>query len=121
MRVAAHDGHARLGDTQLGADDVDDPLVLVTAREQRDAELVAVLLQRLELTARDRVLHRRRDRVGRDVVVGRGERAVGTTHRTVVEAKTVEGLGARHLVDQVQVNVDEGRLAWGRGDDVLVP
>jgi hypothetical protein len=51
VRVAAHDRHARLSGPKLGADDVDDPLVLVAAREQGDAEFAAVLVEGLELAS----------------------------------------------------------------------
>ena len=40
--VAAHDGHARLGEALLGPDDVDDALLGVAHREVRDAELGGV-------------------------------------------------------------------------------
>ena len=53
--VAADDRHARLGDAQLRPDDVDDALALGAERVQRDAELVAVGLERLDLPARQRV------------------------------------------------------------------
>ena len=45
VRVAAHDGHARLRQAQLGADDMDDALVVGAAGVDRDAELGAVALQ----------------------------------------------------------------------------
>ena len=51
VRVAADDRHAGLGDAQLGPDDVDDPLAVGAERVERDAELVAVGLQRLDLAA----------------------------------------------------------------------
>ena len=43
--VAAHDGHARLRQAQLGADDVDDALVIRAPGVDRDAELGAVALE----------------------------------------------------------------------------
>ncbi len=45
VRVAAHDGHARLRQAQLGPDDMDDALVVRAAGVDRDAELGAVALQ----------------------------------------------------------------------------
>ena len=47
VRVAADDRHPRLGDPQLRADHVDDPLVLGAQRVERDPELLAVALERL--------------------------------------------------------------------------
>ena len=105
--VAADDRHARLGHAEFGTDHVDDPLVLVAAREDGDAELLAVLLERFELTARHGVAHRRRDRIGRDVVIGRRQGPFGSAHASPVEPKTLEGLGTGHLVHEVQVDVEE--------------
>jgi hypothetical protein len=49
VAVSAHDRHARLGQAQLGADDVHDALVGVTHREQPDSKLLAVCRQDLHL------------------------------------------------------------------------
>ena len=62
---------------------------------------------------------------GRDVVVGHGEGAVGAADRAVMGAQPGEGLRRGHLVDQVQVDVED-RLAVRPilaflGDDVGVP
>jgi len=58
MRVTAHDGHARLGDAELGSNDVDNALIFVAARKDGYPELVAVLLERFELASRDWIIHR---------------------------------------------------------------
>ena len=49
--VAADDRHAGLGDAQLRADHVHDPLASGAQRVERDAELRAVALERLHLHA----------------------------------------------------------------------
>ena len=109
VAVAADDRHARLGDAELGPDDVDDALAVGAQRVERDAELLAVALERLDLHAAELVADARRDRraVGGHVVVGRGQRAVGPAHRAPGEAQAVEGLRARDLVDEVQVDVEQ--------------
>src|SRR5439155_13221585 len=43
VAVAAYHRYAGLREAELGSDDVHDPLSLVAEREQRDAELLAVL------------------------------------------------------------------------------
>ena len=44
------------------------------------------------------------------------------SHRATLGAKPVEGLRARHLVDQVQVDVDEvGLTVFALHDQVVVP
>ena len=55
VAVAADDGRAGQGEAQLRADDVDDALAHVEDREVGHAELVDVLLQRLDLDARSPV------------------------------------------------------------------
>jgi hypothetical protein len=119
VRVAADDRHARLGDAQLGADHVHDPLAVRAERVDRDAELGAVALERLHLHARELVLDPRRHgrAVGGRVVVGGRERAVGPAHRAAGQAQPVERLRAGHLVDEVQVDVEQaGRHLVGLPD-----
>ncbi len=121
VRVAAHDGHARLRQAELRADDVDDALLDVTHRVQADAELLAVAAQRLDLQARDRVGDRLVEVGGRDVVVLGGQCEVGTPHLAAGQPQTVEGLRARHLVDEVKVDEEQIGLPVGTSYDVLVP
>ena len=118
VAVAADDRHARLRHAELGADDVHDALAVGAQRVDRHAELRAVGLERLDLLAAELVLDQLRGRraVGRRVVVGRRERAVGPAHRASGEAQAVEGLRAGDLVHEVQVDVDEAV-----GDLVEVP
>ncbi|GAB3984464.1 hypothetical protein GCM10029978_094220 [Actinoallomurus acanthiterrae] len=120
VRVAADDRHARLGQAQLRADDVHDALTGVAHRVQADAELRAVLAQRLDLGARHRVGDRLEDVGGRDVVVLGGDRQVRAPDRTVRHAQAVEGLRAGDLVDEVEIDVEDVRLALGAPYDVRV-
>ena len=71
VRVAAHDGHARLGQAQLRADDVDDALARRADAVERDAELGAVRLQLADLGGGLLVEDRQAARRRRDRVVGR--------------------------------------------------
>ena len=119
--VAADDGHAGLGEAELGADDVDDALVDVAQRVQAYAELGGVLAQRLDLGPRDRVGDGLVDVQGRDVVVLGREGEVGSAYRPAGETKPVEGLRRGDLVDEVEVDVEQVRLTLGLSDDVLVP
>ena len=59
--------------------------------------------------------------VGRlDVVVDDGERLLRRAHLAPRHAQALEGLRARHLVDEMAVDVDEARAAR-RLDDMVVP
>ena len=107
--IAADDRHAGLRDAELGADHVHDPLAVGAERVDGHAELGAVALERFHLHARELVLDPRGDgrAVGRRVVVGGRERAVGPAHRPAGHAQAVEGLRAGDLVDEVQVDVEQ--------------
>ena len=48
VAVAAYDGHARLGQSEFRTDDVHDALVGRIHVEQRNAEIFAIFLQRLQ-------------------------------------------------------------------------
>ena len=121
VRVAADDRHAGLGKAKLRSDDVHDTLFDVAERVQGNTELGTVRAQRLELRPRDRVGNRLVDVCGRNVVILRGEREIGAPHRSTGIAQAVEGLCARHLMDEVQIDVQQVRLAVGTANDVRIP
>ena len=126
VTVAAHDGHARLGESELRPDDVDDALFGVAHRVQADSELLAIAPERLHLGARDGVGDRLVDVDGGDVVVLGGDRQVGSAHGATGQPQPIEGLRAGDLVDEVQIDVDEigfarGALAGAGGHDVVGP
>ena len=121
--VAADDGHAGLGEAELGADDVDDALVGVLDVEELDAEVAAVAAEGLDLFRGDLVgdVEAVIDAGGRHVVVDRGDGAIGPTDLAIGEAEALEGLRAGDLVDEVEVDVEDGGLIGGFGDEVLLP
>ena len=106
--VAADDRHAGLGQAQLRADDVHDALLDVAQRVQPDAELGAVLAQRLDLRAATpgRRSARAMSSVGDVVVLGRDVRSGRRTGRPA-SAQAVERLRAGDLVHEVQVDVEQ--------------
>ena len=101
VRIAAGDRDARLGQTLLGTDDVDDALLAARRVEERDAVALAVLLERDHHLLGERVLEGALARVGRDDVIDGGERPLGIGHGEIELADHAERLRARHLVDQV--------------------
>ena len=111
VRVAAHDRHARLGDAELRADHVHDPLMLGAERVDRDPELRA-LCSSVSTWMRESsslISAATRRAVGRHVVIGGRQRAVGPADLAAVHPQAVERLRARHLVHQVQVDVEQAR------------
>ena len=110
-----------LRQSELRADDVHDALLDVAERVQSDAELRAVVAQRLNLRARH------------GSAIGLSTSSVGMLWSSVASvrsgrrtgrpasAKALECLRARHLVNEVEVDVEEVGFSVGSPDDVLVP
>ena len=122
VRVTADHRHAGLSQAQLRTDDVHDPLLDIAERVQRNAELLAVVTQRIDLGLGDRIGDRQLDVLRRDVVVLGRQREIGTANRPVVRVpQTVEGLRAGDLVDEVEVDVEQVRLALRMPDNVIRP
>ena len=53
-------------------------------------------------------------------MIGQGERAIGTPHRAPRRRQPGEGLRRGHLVEQVQVDIEQS-LAVILGDGVRIP
>ena len=119
--VAADDGHAGLRQAELRADDVDDALGVAAEGMDRDAEVRAVGLELLDLGRRLHVDHREAARRGGGAVVRGGDGLVRATHLRAPVAEPGEGLGAGDLMDEVEVDGEDGRGTRVLRDDVLVP
>ena len=111
----------QLGLTQPGMTIVDDALLDVAEGVQAHPELLGVATQRLDLGAGDGVGDRLVPVDRGNVVVLGGEREVRTPHGAAGEPQPVERLRRGDLVDQVEIDVEEVRFAFGGPDDVLVP
>jgi hypothetical protein len=105
VAVAADDHQTGLRETELGPDHVDDPLASATRPEQADAELLAVRTERLQLRARKRIRDRAWPR--RHVVVHRRDRQVRTPNGSPGHTERLECLSARHLVHEMQIDVEQ--------------
>ena len=119
VRVAADDREPRLRVAHLRTDDVDDALARRPPGIDRDAELLRVLREGIHLPGTRRVGH---GTVGRgDVVVHRRDREVGATHAAAGEPEGFERLRAGHLMDEMEIDVEEIRLAGRSMHDVALP
>ena len=121
VAIAADDRHARLGQAQLGANDVHDALPRIVEIVQPNAELPAILAERVDLLLRDGVGNRQPPIGGRNIVVRRGRGQLGPADFAPAQAQALEGLGAGDLVDQVAVDVEDRLLAGLGVHDVVVP
>ncbi len=93
VAVAADDRHARLGQSEFWADDVHDALVCGVDVEERNAELLAVFLQRFDLLSGNGVRDRRAARFGGNVVIDRRHGAQRLPDFPAGRAQAIEGLG----------------------------
>ena len=122
VRVAADDGHARLGDAEFGADDMHDALIARVDIVEFDAEVGAVLAQRGDLLGGDLVDDVEAAFDGRrHVVVDGGDGAVGAADFAASQAQSFKCLRGGDFVHQLQVDVEQRGLALGLDDDMLLP
>ena len=121
VAIAADDGQAGLGDAELGTDDVDDALVAAGHVKERDAVAGAILRQRFDLQARVLVHDGQMAILGGDGMVHHREGEIGAAHLAAGGFQAGKGLRGGDFVNQVAVNVDEGRLARGFAHHVRVP
>ena len=121
VRVAAHDRHPGLGEPELRTDDVDDALAGVADAVQRDPEFGAVGLELVDLGERHLVDERQAAIRRRDGVVGGRHGLSRTPDTDAARAETREGLRARHLVDQVEVDREHRRGARILAHDMVGP
>ena len=126
VRIAADHGHARQRGALLRADHVDDALAHVVHPEFEDAEVVAVLVQRLYLQPRDGIRDRLQATVALDlrrrhVVVGRGDVGVDPPRLAAGQAQALERLRRGHLVEDVAVDVEQRRSIIAAHDFVHLP
>jgi hypothetical protein len=122
VRVAADDGHAGLGDAEFGADDVDDSLLARVDVVELNVEVGAVFAQGVDLRGGDLVEDVEASfNGGGNVVIDRGDAAVGATDFAASETEAFKGLGRRDLVEQLKIDVENRRLALRLDDYVLLP
>jgi hypothetical protein len=109
VAVAAHDGHARLREPELGPDHVDDALGGIAEAEERDVVLAAVGLEGGDHLLGHRVRGRPPQAGSRDDVVHRPEDAIGERGAEPALPQHRERLRGGHLVNEVQAD-EELRL-----------
>jgi len=93
---------------------VDDALLGGLDVEELDAEVGAVFAQCFNLRVGDLVGDDEAvvDGGGGDVVVDRRDVALGMAERAIGEAQAFEGLRAGDFVDELEVDVEDGRARW---------
>ena len=119
--VAADYGHAGLGHPELRADDVNDALVAITQGVDADSELGRIPAQCLHLGPGDGIRDGCEDVQRRGVVILGRQGEIRTAHPPAVHPQALEGLRARDLVHQVQVDVEKVGFTIDSAHDVRIP
>ena len=110
VTVAADDGHAWLGATKLGSDDMDNAAMRTGHAVQGDPKFGGVGFHLLDLRRSHRIRNRDFDGRGRDGMIHRGEGFLGAADFQSALAQTREGLRRGDFMHEVQVNIKDG---WG--------
>ena len=104
-----------------GRDDVDDALPGIEFVEIFDAEGAGVLGQSLDLHAAFGFLYSAAPVRGLYVVIDDRQGLAGRPDATPRDPQAFEGLRARHLVDEMAVDVEQARPVRLAVDDMIVP
>ena len=121
VAITTHDGHTWLRQPQFRADDVHDALVFAREAVACDSELAAVVLERIDLSLHDAVEDGQATARRRNRVIDRRHREVRAANPQTPATQTVERLRRRQLVQEMQIDVHEGRSAVALLDQVVVP
>ncbi len=103
---------------------MDNAVAHIAHGEELDAGVLHVARQRLQLQPRLRIghgVHALGLALGGHIVVGDGEGQVRPPHGPVRRAQAGEGLRRGHLVDQVQIHIEDGLAIGVLGDHMGVP
>lgn len=119
MAVSAYDGHSRLGDALFWPNDVHDSLARVVETVERDALLIAISYERLDLLSRKRVGNAVLAAGGGDGVIDGGQSQVGPPGVPAAESQPFKGLRRRDFVNKVEVDIQQIGLTWSAPDDVV--
>src|SRR5699024_3229448 len=98
----------------------DDALVLIAQGVDAHPELLGVAAQRVDLRARGDVGDRLVDVDRGGVVVLRGQRLVDAPRGAPLLPQPVEGLRAGHLVDELEIDVEQIGFAAGPAADHMI-
>src|SRR3989344_4273665 len=122
VAVAAYNCFTRLREAELRPDDVHDALMLALEVVQDDAVFLAVVGEHLHLLLRERVEPGELVAIDRrHRVVHRADREVGPADGEPAHVQSGEGLRGSDFMDEVQVDVQNGGLAFGLADHMGVP
>ena len=121
VRIAAHDGRPRQGKALFGSDHVHYALADVVHAEECDAEVTAILLQRLDLFRTEGIGDAQGPVGGRDVVIRHRQRGTWTSRPAARELESFKRLRRCHFVDQLTIDIEQSGPVRLCADDVGLP
>src|SRR5436190_22239883 len=121
VTITTYDSHARLRESKLRTDDVDNTLLGRVHIKEPNSEFAAIVLQCFDLFFCDRIKNWSAAGFSWDVVVNRGDRPKGLANFAPSGTQAIKCLRRSDLVDEMQIDVQERRLACGTCDNMLVP
>ena len=122
VAVATNHRHARQGPALFRPDDMHDALADIVHRVIVDAEILGVLVQRVDLDAAFLVFDAGfAVQCGGYVMVGHGNGALRRVYLAAGHAQAFEGLGAGHLVYEVAVDIKQAGAVLGLVGHMGIP
>jgi hypothetical protein len=121
VAVATDDGHAGPRVPAFRPDDMHDALIRIVNVVQGNAEIRAILPNRLDLLLGDRIDDRQAAIGRRHVVVDDRLSAVGSADFAPGQPQALKRLGASHFVDQLEIDIEDGLFPRLGQNDMIVP
>ena len=126
MGIPTDDGHARQRRALLGSHDMDNALTDIVQGNFGNGVGRAVVVQGLQLDAGYIIFHPRQTlgtlvRFCRDVVVRHGDVGADPPGLPTRQPQALEGLGRRHLMEQLPVDIDQRSAVVTGLDQMAVP
>ena len=121
VRITAHDRRPGQGKALFGPDDMHHALADVVHAEEHDAEIPAILLQRLDLFRTEGIGDAQGPISGRDVVIRHRQRGARTSRPAARELEPFKRLRRSHFVDQLTIDIEQGGPVGLCADDVGFP
>ena len=126
MGIPTDDGHARQRRALLGSHDMDNALTDIVQGNFGNGVGRAVVVQGLQLDAGYIIFHPRQTLgtlvcFGRDIVVRHGDVGADPPGLPTRQPQALEGLGRRHLMEQLPVDIDQRSAVVTGLDQMAVP
>ena len=121
MRITAHNGHSRLGNTKLRADDVNDALISISERVNADTKFLCVIAQGINLQFRDWIGNGLINIQRWNIVIFRRQSQIRAADFSAGKTQAIECLWASYLMNQVEVDIQQIGFTRCAANHVIIP